>query len=112
MGDKGDLLALRLTCRGLVDFCRSLVFKHVSRFHSEGGVGRLVEMATSTSICESVQRITYDTEDLGIHYSDYDYAEVLGIPETALTLGEIDWYNKNQSDLPDVRFETPWKRIV
>jgi hypothetical protein len=92
LGDKGALLALRLTCRRLADFCQSLVFKHVSLSHSKGGFTRLVEMATSKHIYKSVQGITYDFQDFGIHITTSEYAELLGVSEADLTVDDIEEY--------------------
>jgi hypothetical protein len=84
--DKDDLLALRLTCRRLADFCQSLVFKHINLSHSEGGFERLVRMTTSKHIWASVQGITYDLEDFGIHITTSECAEILEVWEAELTV--------------------------
>jgi hypothetical protein len=90
LSDKGALLALRLACRRFTDFCQSLVFKHVSLSYSEGGFTRLVEMAPSKHICRSVQGITYDFEDFGLHITASEYAELLGVWKPDLTVDDIE----------------------
>jgi hypothetical protein len=60
--------------------------------HSEGGFVRLVEMATSKHICRSVQGITYDFEDFGIHITTSEYTELLGVQKADLTVDNIEEY--------------------
>jgi hypothetical protein len=101
LGDKRALSALRLTCRRLANVCQSLVFKHVSLSHSEGGLARLVEMATSKNISMSLQGITYDFEDFGIHITTSEYAELLGVRKADLTVDDIEEYKTGHARCQD-----------
>jgi hypothetical protein len=93
-----DLLALRLTCKRLANLCQSLVFKHVLLTHGEGGIKALLAMTTSTKICRSVQRITYDFDDFGIpRYTD-EYSELLGIKEAGVTVTNPRLHDKYYSE--------------
>ena len=95
-GAKRDLLALRLTCRRLANFCRSLVFKHITITHRGGSFKKLNAMAACTHVCGSIQCITYDFEDFGIYITTSECAKL------RLMVSDIARHKKDPTECRDL----------